>query len=257
MIRHAKPGREHDGVELVELAVLRQDAILPHLGDAVGHDPDVRLGERGIVVVRDEDSLAADGVGRSELLAQDWVLHLGGQVHCREALDALPDGAVPVHGQHDELASEVEPEAVHLLGRWQELEEQLPSLADGRIDARHDPRRRALEQMELAHPRLDRGYDLDGGRAGADHADTLAREIVLVVPGCGMEHRALEALDAGNVGHRRSAEPAVTRDNDVGRERAVVRLDAPELGGSVPARRTELRVEANERAHAEAVGDVP
>ena len=53
-----------------------------------------------------------------------------------------------------------------------------------------------LEDVQLAHARLDLGDELDGGGAGADHGHALAGQVVLVVPLRGVEGGALEGLQA-------------------------------------------------------------
>jgi hypothetical protein len=59
-----------------------------------------------------------------------------------------------------------------------------------------DPRRRALEDVQLGHARLDLGNELDGGGAGADHGHALTGEVVVVVPLRGVEGGSLKALNA-------------------------------------------------------------
>ena len=80
-----------------------------------------------------------------------------------------------------------------------------------------DPRRGALEEVKLGDLGLDLGDELDRARAGADHGDALAGEVVVVVPARGVEDGALEGAEALDVGELRLAQRAGGGDQRRGR----------------------------------------
>ena len=108
--------------------------------------------------------------------------------------------------------------------------------------------------MHLTDVRLDPGDELDRGCTCPDHGDALVRQVVSVVPRRRVEQRALEALDAGDVGKPGLAQSADRRHEDVGGHLAAGRLDPPPPVRRLPARLQGLVAEADVRADAEAVG---
>ena len=65
-----------------------------------------------------------------------------------------------------------------------------------------------------------------------------------------MEHGPAKRSDSRQLGDRRRTESTVSEDQDVGRQASARRLDLPVLGGLVPARFEELRLESQVRPHA-------
>ena len=102
----------------------------------------------------------------------------------------------------------------------------------GTIAARQDPRRRALEEVELL-PTADLGHELDRGRAGADDRHLPAGEVVVV------SQRAewnvgREALEAGQLRDGRLAQRADGRHEHVRAVDAAAGLDPPAPLGFLP-----------------------
>src|SRR5260370_12636432 len=75
-------------------------------------------------------------------------------------------------------------------------EAPLPSLRDGKVQARHNPGRRALKEIELAGAGSDFRDELDSACAGANNGDIFSGEIYVVSPSCGMKRGAFETVDA-------------------------------------------------------------
>jgi len=96
---------------------------------------------------------------------------------------------------------------------------------------------------------LDRGHELDGGGARADHRDALAAELVVVVPLRGVKRGAREGVEAGKVRIFGLAERAARVDEEVGGEGALRGLDLPAAGRFVPARLGHLVTEADVAAN--------
>ena len=110
---------------------------------------------------------------------------------------------------------------------------------------RHHPRGRALEDVQPCDLGLDRGHELDRGRAGADACDALAGDVMAVVPAGGVEDLAPEAIEAGHVGDARLAQRAHAGDQHARADRCAGGLDAPAAGVVVPRRLGDRRSESD------------
>src|SRR6185295_14120532 len=77
-----------------------------------------------------------------------------------------------------------------------------------------------------------------------------------VVPVRGVERRALERVEAGQVRDRRLAERTRGGDDDVGRVLAAVGRDVPAVARLVPARVGDRAAGPDVRAQVVAIGDV-
>ncbi len=131
-----------------------------------------------------------------------------------------------------------------------------PARGDDGVAAREDPRRGALEEVEVAHLGLDLGHELDRRGAGADDRDAAAGQIVFVVPARGVKHRARERVQAREVGDRRIGQRADRRDEHLGGEVAARGPDLPALGVLVPAGLEHLVPVAHVPGDVVAAGDV-
>src|SRR5260370_4833889 len=72
----------------------------------------------------------------------------------------------------------------------------LPSLRDGKIQARHNPGRRALKEIELAGAGSDLRDELNGACAGTNNGDIFSDEIYIAIPSRGMKRGTFETVDA-------------------------------------------------------------
>ena len=79
--------------------------------------------------------------------------------------------------------------------------ERLQSPRHRAVGLRGHPDGGALEDGELGQLRRDLGDELDGGGAGADDGGAAAVEVEVVVPLRGVDDRAVERVDAGDLGH--------------------------------------------------------
>ncbi len=239
-------GAEDDRVDLALGAVGGHDRVRADLPDAVRDQLDVRLRERRIPLVRGQDALAAELVARRQPGAQLRVGHLLRELAQRHA-GRQPAHALVAELQHERLARPVDPGAHRQLGRGEAVVELALQLAHGPVGVRHDPRRRALEDVHPPHLGLDPGDELDRRGAGADHGHALAGEVVVVVPARGVEGRAREVLEAGQVGHERLRQRPLGGDQHVGAERPLRGLDQPAGLGLVPPGRLQLGLEPDVR----------
>ena len=229
-------GGDDQHVDRALHAVLGHDRIAGDLGDAVGHQVDVVGVQRRVVGVGDQDPLAADLEGRGDLLAQLGVVDAALDVLQRQLLGRPGELGLQREPGHVGLAAPVDRGPVERLHAGDPLERGLLDAGVGPVVARHHVRRGALVDVEVADLLLDRRDDLDRRRAGADHRDPLARQVDVVVPAGGVEHLALEGLDALDLGQLRLREAAGAADHRAGGVRAAGRLHHPALPGVVPGR---------------------
>ena len=81
-------GAEDDRVDLALGAVGADDGVAAHLGEALGEQLDVGLGDRRVEVVGDQGALAAERVVGRELAAQLRIRDLAGDVALADARGA-------------------------------------------------------------------------------------------------------------------------------------------------------------------------
>src|SRR5207245_2000289 len=92
--------------------------------------------------------------------------------------------------------------------------------------------------------------ELHRGGAGADDGDLLAAEVVVVVPGRGVEGLAGEAVEPRDARRSRVREAAGAEHEELGVEVTAGGLHVPELRVLVPLRAGELGAEAKVRQDA-------
>ena len=111
-------------------------------------------------------------------------------------LDFLAEGLI---AEKTEDANFLAPEDILPEGparKRDRAEAALPFVGDGKIEARDDPRWRALEQIEFSNTRRDLRNELDGVSTGTDNGNVLAVQVHAVIPGRGMKCRAGKAFGA-------------------------------------------------------------
>ena len=179
------------------------------------HDLDVGLRERRVVVVGDQDALAAHRVVGRELRAQLGVGDLRFEVLQRAIRSSSHARRGCETAKHEQLArtSRSARAAIRAAAK-RRYGDSLARCSEGADAARDDPRRRALEDVQPPDLRLDLRHELDRRRAGADHGDALARRGRGRGPSARSGRRALEGLEARDVRDRRLAQrphPATSR----------------------------------------------
>ena len=107
----------------------------------------------------------------------------------------------------------------------------------------HHPGRRCAGTRSTCSTCLDLRHELDRRGAGADHRDPLARQVDLVIPAGGVEERALELVEPGDVGDLRLGQRAVGGDQHRGAQPTPGRLDPPALPLLVPLGIQDLAAE--------------
>lgn len=118
-------------------------------------------------------------------------------------------------GEKARLVKPEDAESVQALDTGNLAEAALLRLGVGIVAARHDPRRRALEDGERGNALGNLGHKLRAARTVANHGDALAREVVIVVPPGRVKDLALELVEAGDVRALRLVELPTAEDHDV------------------------------------------
>ncbi len=211
-----------------------------------GDDVDVLLRERAQVLVREEDALAPERVARRQLGAEDGVGDARLQVLHRDALQGLHQRGM-AEAEAEELRHGVDLRPDELLERRDRAERAALPVGELGVVARHDPRRRPLEDAERPDLRLDLRDELDRGGARPDDRDLLAGQVHAMVPACRVERGPLEGVEAPQARDRRLAERARGRHDDVGRDEALRGHDAPALRVVVPGEALDRVLEAQVR----------
>ena len=213
------------------------DRALADLGDAVGDELDVLAAERRIPLVRRQDALAAERVAGLDLAAQLGVGDLAVHVLAGELLDELHQPRPLDEAEHPQLERGVDAAADEPLQQREAAVEAALARADRAVGVGQDPRRRALEDVHPLDLRGDRRDELDRRGAGADDGDALAGDVVGVVPLRGVEHPALEAVQALDLGRLRVAERAGGGDEHAGADAALGRSRRASAARPRPSRR--------------------
>jgi hypothetical protein len=128
---------------------------------------------------------------------------------------------------------------------------------DRTVGLGQDPRRCALEQVQLADAWRDLRHELNRARARADHARGFAVQVELVIPTRRVKQRALEAAQSGDLGIGRPAQPAGRAGDDVELGAlAALQRQRPSAGRVIEARGFHAAVETDVRAQRVFVGAV-
>ena len=142
-------------------------------------------------------------------------------------------------------------------------EHPVPPVGDGAevVGVRRDPLRGALEDRHPLGAPGDGRDDLHGAGPGPDDGDPLPGDVEVVGPVHRVEQRAVEVVEAGQVGDLRAVELADRGDDDGGGAGLAVPVpvaadDGPAAGVVVPGHRLDLDAEADVAAQVLGVGDV-
>src|SRR5712664_2274291 len=113
-------------------------------------------------------------------------------------------------------------------------EAPLPFLGDGKVQARHNPGRRALKEIELAGAGSDLRDELDGACAGTNNGDIFSGEINVVIPSGGMKRRTFETVDALDIRIARNVQSTHAGDKHAGAHTHSVADRVPDSFGFIP-----------------------
>ncbi len=249
-------GREHQHVGRPRDAIRPDRLPWADLDEGAVDDGRVGPGERGVVVVGEQDPLAPDPVARRQDPAQGGVGDLGFQVAPRHHPLGLARDPGVAEGEPVGLVVAEQRPLERLLERGLVLEPLARPVADRRVAARDHPGRRPLVQRQGAGQLLERRDELDGRGTGPHDGHVAAFDLDGVVPARRVHDVARERVEAGDVGQAGLGERAGRRDQHVGRPIAPVGLDPPARRVVVPGRLAHVVAEPDVRRDAEPVGDV-
>src|SRR5216684_1441291 len=163
----AKTGAINQDIDRTLDAVTRDDAVRAHLGDSFRDQLDVRTIECWIVVVGNEDAFAAQLIVGRERRANLLIFDVPGEMAARNGLDHLTESLIAEKAEDTEFLTPEKQLAQGPAGDGDGTEAAPPFFTDGKIEARDDPRRRALKKRKLADVRRDLRDELDGACPGA------------------------------------------------------------------------------------------
>jgi hypothetical protein len=162
-----------------------------------------------------------------------------------DLLEQAREAPVDDRSEHGRLVHGVEGGAQRALRDREAPEEVALEIGDAPVRIRHDPRGSALEDVELLGEGLDLRDELHARGTRAYHRDPFALKFVVVVPLRRVEHRPLEVVDPLDLGNRRLGQPSHSADQEVRRELAARRADAPDPLALVPGSLGHLMSEAD------------
>ena len=204
---HLEPGGEDQHLHLLVCAVGGHHTRAGDRGDRLGDEVDVVPVERGQIRVVEAGPLTTHRVAWRQLVPHHRIVHLPAQIR--------PSGRIHPPGQRvdGEVLGGQRKRELHVGLAEQPLHgaaERQPHQPPRRRRQRHiefgeAPDRCALEDRQVIHQRGDLGDHLDRRRAGADDGNAFSAQLQCVVPARGVDRRAAELLDAGDVrqvGHR-------------------------------------------------------
>jgi hypothetical protein len=203
---------------------------------------------RWVVVVADQDALAAHGVVRLQLRALAGIGHLPRQVAAETAAHQAHQPGQADEGQRTHLVVQVLEQAVDALQQRHAAHQGDFPGAIGAIRLVQHVGGRALEQAQLRHFRLDLRDELDCRGASADHRHALAGQIQIMPPARRVKGLAAKALHPRQLRIGRAVELAAGADQRLGLQAfAADQLDPPQPARGVELGALHLGVEANLR----------
>ena len=128
---------------------------------------------------------------------------------------------------------------------------RVPSAASG-----NDPCRRPLEQHDAPAAPHQLRNELHGAGAGADDGDPTARDLHRVIPASGVEHRARERVEPGDVGRQGLREPTAGEHQLVGDDDVTAGVQLPCAGRRIPSGRVQGRAQPQRPVQALGPDDV-
>ena len=252
-----EPGAINQYVDRTLRTVLRNDAMLPNLGNSIRDKFYVTALKHGIKIVGKKNALATNLITRRQRGLQCGIGDTAFKVTARDPFYVFANDAVAKKIEHAPFERE-EKKFANEPGEHRDAAKALaPFLRDAKVEARNDPGRRALKNIKLADARRDVRNELNGARAGADDPDRFTTQVHVGAPRCGMKRRPGETLDARDFRVVRNMERAHAGNQDTRAdghrfcESAVVagdltRGDLP-AATFVPLSFAKARLEANVR----------
>jgi hypothetical protein len=196
----------------------------------------------------------AGGEVRRELPAHPGVLHLTTQVRPAQAGDETGQRTVPHQRGGGDLMSPVQRLAGELLCGRDFREQPLCGCGHRHVQPRQHPARRALEDLDEVRLLDQFRDDLHGAGTRSDDGDTLAGEVVVVVPARAVNHLARIRVNASDVGQLVIGQWSGGQHHGAGGEAfATGRLHRPGAFGFVEVQTVDFDAELDAPAQVEVV----
>src|SRR5205807_1312617 len=209
-----EPGAINQYVDRTLRTVLRNDAMLPNLGNSIRDKFYVTALKHGIKIVGKKNALATNLITRRQRGLQCGIGDTAFKVTARDPFYVFANDAVAKKIEHAPFERE-EKKFANEPGEHRDAAKALaPFLRDAKVEARNDPGRRALKNIKLADARSDVRNELNGARAGADDPDRFTTQVHVGAPRCGMKRRPGETLDARDFRVVRNMERAHAGNQD-------------------------------------------
>ena len=232
-------------------AVSGDDTALGDLADRLADHLHLRLHQRRVIVVADQDALAAQRVVRGQLGPQLRVGDLAGDMAQEQLAIGLHQPGQEEEGHPAHLVEQVLPGAVELLRPRPALHQRQLEAAVGTVRLGQHVGRGALEQVQARDFRHDLRHELDGAGSRTDHRHALAGKVDVVAPARRVKTLAGKALQARQARVERTIELATGTDQRPRAEYgAITGGHPPQGGGLVEARLGHFAVAANARSQA-------
>ena len=252
-------GREDHHIHRPLAAVGGDDAGRGEPRDAVGDHLGLRVCDAAVVGVGVEDALATRPVVGGELAAQLAILDRATDVPLAHQLTEFEQARLLGHRETDRFVDPVDAGAHRCSGARHVGKHPLHPLGDRVVGPGHHPGGGALVELQAGDVFDDLGHDLDRAGAGADHRDTLAGDVDVVVPLRRVERRAVAGqvvVEAVELGDQRDVQSAGTGDQELCDElAAVVGEHVPALLVVVPLGPVDVRTEPDVAAQPVLLGD--
>ena len=203
------------------------------LHDRLIDEGHVGLRHRRVVVIGEQEPLAADVVPWREPSPKGRVAHLPDEMAPEEACRDASEPAMP-EGEEEHLVPQILQGSREPLEAWHATIERAPPRGDRTIMTWQHPRGCALRHQQLPDARLDRRDHLDRRGAGTDDRDALPIEWDRCIPLRRVEAGTTEGVEPRDVRPHRIAERPCRDDQMLGVPGATRRLDDPALRLLIP-----------------------
>jgi hypothetical protein len=228
-----------------------------NLRDRRGDDVDRGPVQGRVVVVGQQDPLAARRSLRLERGAQPGIAHLPAQVRFGLPVDQPQEPRPAGEPDRAQLVLEVGDRTVQRQQPGDPAEGRAQPVAVRPVGLGDDVRGVELEQRRVRRLCRHVRQELDRAGPGAHDRDPAAGQVVVVPPGGRVERRAGEVAEPGQRGDGGAGELAAGRDQYTGLVGGSVgEAEHPGAAAVVEARLGHLDAESDPRQHAEPLGDL-
>lgn len=199
-------GAEDDGVDLAFDSVAGDDTVGGDARDGFGDQFGLPVLDGLVIGSRSQQAFTSGPVVGRHLATHLWIRDLALNVRATQELNAFQQGRTPVHRVCAGFSAEIHAAAEQSTQPGYTGESPFCQRTELDIGPRQHPWRRALEQLEFPDLPDDLRNELNGAGTRADNGDFLARQVVVVIPLCGVKDGALEAIQTFDLRNARNVQ---------------------------------------------------